>query len=174
MTARYCPYCAAPAESDWLFCQACARRLPGAAAEAMDERDERVASRWQAAQRCMEIGDLDDAERIAGELMDLGCDGGDHAALLGAISLRRARVEEAQELLDSALELSPLSPFVRLKRAEYWRVTGLNDKAIAELHEALRHAQAERVREELRKVLDRLKKDSRWNFPRASPFSRGK
>jgi hypothetical protein len=30
------------------------------------------------------------------------------------------------------------------------------------------------VREELRKVLDRLKKDSRWNFPRASPFSRGK
>jgi hypothetical protein len=42
------------------------------------------------------------------------------------------------------------------------------------LQEGLRHADSERVRNELREVLKKVKKDSRWNFSRASPFSRGK
>lgn len=171
--SRYCPFCASPAEADWLFCQACGRRLPGKMAGALDERDENVASTWQRALRHMETGDYDDAERAAAELMDLGCDAGDHAALLGAICLRRAKIDEALELLDRALEESPHSPFVRIKRAEYWRVIGLTPKAVEELQEGLRHAESERVREELRRILAKVKKYSRWNFPRASPFTRG-
>lgn len=170
--SRYCPYCAAAAEADWTFCQACGRRLPSATAGAMDERDERVAEAWQRALRHMETGDFDDAERAASELMDMGCDAGDHAALLGSISLRRARLDEALEHLDRALAESPHSPYVRLKRSEYWRAIGMTPRAIDELTEGLRCAGSERVRNELRKVLDKLKKDSRWNFPRASPFSR--
>jgi hypothetical protein len=47
-------------------------------------------------------------------------------------------------------------------------------KAIEELQEGLRRADAERERDELRAVLAKVKKDSRWSFARASPFSRGK
>lgn len=173
MVARYCPFCAAPAESEWSFCQACGRALPGAAAGAMDTRDSRVAEAWQRALRHIETSDFDDAERVAGQLMDLGCDAGDHSALLGSISLRRARLDDALEHLDRAVQESPHSPFVRLKRAEYWKAIGIPQKAIDEVTEGLRHAESERVREELRRVLERLRKDSRWNFPRASPFKRG-
>jgi predicted Zn-dependent protease len=122
----------------------------------------------------METNDLDDAERVTSELMDLGCDAGDVSAMRGAICVRRTRLEDALELLDRALEESPTSPFVRLKRSEYWRVIGMPQKAIEELQEGLRHADSERVRNELREVLKKVKKDSRWNFSRASPFSRGK
>jgi predicted Zn-dependent protease len=174
MAARFCPYCASGAESDWAFCQGCGRRLPGAAAGAMDERDQHVADTWQRALRHMETNDLDDAERVTSELMDLGCDAGDVSAMRGAICLRRTRLEEALELLDRAVEESPMSPFVRLKRSEYWRVIGMPQKAIEEIQEGLRRADSERVRNELRAVLAKVKKDSRWNFPRASPFSRGK
>jgi predicted Zn-dependent protease len=172
MSPRYCVYCAAAAESEWIFCQGCGKRLPGTSAGPNDERDELVAKAWQKALRHMETGDFDDAERVAGQLMDLGCDAGDHSALLGAIALRRTRIDEALEHLERAVEESPHSPFVRLKRADYWRVIGIPLKAIDELQEGLRHAESERVRNELRAVLAKLKKDSRWNFPRASPFSR--
>ena len=170
--ARYCPFCAAGAEPDWAFCQACGKRLPGAAAGAMDERDRAVAEAWQRAMRHMEMGDLDDAELAAGRLADLGCDAGDLAALSGSIALRRARIEEALELLDEALQKSPHSPYVHIKRAEYWKTLGMSQKAIDELQEGLRVAESERVRDELRKMLEKLKKDSRWNFARASPFGK--
>jgi predicted Zn-dependent protease len=169
MAARFCPYCASGAESDWAFCQGCGRRLPGAAAGAMDERDQHVADTWQRALRHMETNDLDDAERVTSELMDIGCDAGDVSAMRGAIQLRRSNLEEATALLDIAVEQSPHSPFVRLKRAEYWRAIGIPQKAIDEINEGLRHADSERVREELRRTLEKVRKESRWNFSRASP-----
>ncbi len=169
MAARYCPYCAAAAESDWAFCQGCGRKLPAAAVGAMEGRDQQVADLWERALRHIETNDLDDAERSASELMDRGCDAGDVSALLGAIKLRRYKLDDSLELLDRALEESPLSPFVRLKRAEYWRVIGMPQRAIEEITEGLRRADSQRVRDELRRVLEKLKKDSRWNFSRASP-----
>lgn len=172
--ARFCPHCSVPAEPDWNFCQACGRGLPGTAVGATDERDRRVADTWQRALLEMETGELDEAEQSTSELMDLGCDAGDVSALLASIMLRRARLDEALELLDRAVEESPMSPFVRLKRSEYWRVIGMPQKAIDELQEGLRRADSERVRNELRAVLAKVKRDSRWNFARASPFSRGK
>jgi predicted Zn-dependent protease len=172
--ARYCPFCAAAAESDWIFCQSCGKRLPGATVGALDGRDDRIAETWQRALRHVETNDFEDALRVVDSLMDLGCDAGDVEALLGSISLRQARIDEAQEHFDRAVAESPYSPFVRLKRAEYWRAIGIPQRGIDELTEGLRHAESERVRDELRKVLEKMKKDSRWNFPRASPFSRGK
>jgi predicted Zn-dependent protease len=174
MAPRFCPYCAAGAESDWAFCAGCGRRLPGTAAGAMDERDQLVADIWKRAMLQMETNELDDAARTASELMDLGCDAGDVSALRGSISLHRARLDEAIEFLDRALEESPMSPYVRLKRSEYWRAIGMSQNAIEELQEGLRRADSERVRNEIRAVLAKLRKDSRWNFTRASPFSRGK
>jgi predicted Zn-dependent protease len=172
--ARYCPYCSAAAEAEWKFCQACGRALPTAAVGAMDRRDTRIADVWQRAMLDIETNDLDDAERATSELMDLGCDAGDVSALLASIKLRRAMIDEAFDLLERAVEESPMSPFVRLKRSEYWRIIGFPAKAIEELQEGLRRAESERVRNELRAVLAKVKKDSRWNFARASPFSRPK
>ena len=172
MSTRYCVYCAALAESYWIFCQGCGKRLPGTSAGPNDERDERVAALWRQALHQMETNDLDLAEETASGLMDLGCDAGDLAALRGSIALRRARLEDALQLLDKALEESPNSPFVRLKRADYWRSIGISSRAIEEITEGLRHANSERSRDELRKVLDKLKRESRWNFSRASPWRR--
>jgi len=172
MSSRYCPYCAASAEGDWSFCQACGRKLPGTTSGAMEQRDERVADLWRKAMHCIELCDYDDAEAMAGELADVGCDSGDLAALRGAIALRQVRLEEAEELLDRAVQESPHSPFVRVKRAEYWKTLGMAPRAIEEVTEALRYAESERVRQELRVTLEKLKKDSRWNFSRASPVGR--
>jgi predicted Zn-dependent protease len=172
MSPRYCVYCAAAAESDWIFCQGCGKRLPGTTAGPNDERDRRVAGLWRQALHEMETNDLDLAEKTATALMDLGCDAGDLAALRGSIALRQARLDDAKELFDKAVEESPLSPFVRLKRADYWLSIGISSRAIDELNEGLRHAESEPSRDELRKVLEKLKKDSRWNFSRASPWRR--
>ncbi|MEO8457578.1 MAG: hypothetical protein ABI559_07195 [Chloroflexota bacterium] len=172
--ARFCPHCSAAAESDWRFCQACGKTLPGAVAGALDSRDQRVADVWKRAQLDLEMNDLEAAERTVSDLMDLGCDTGDVLALRAAISLRGAKMDEAIELLDRAVEESPMSPFVRLKRADYWRALGMNDLAIQELQEGMRRSDSERVRNDLRVVLAKLKKDSRWSFARASPFSRSK
>ena len=170
MSPRYCVYCAAAAEPEWVFCQGCGKRLPGTTAGANDERDSRVAALWRQALHEMETNDLALAEGTATTLMDLGCDAGDLAAMRGSIALRQARLDDAKELLDRALEESPLSPFVRLKRADYWLSIGITPRAVDELNEGLRHAESERSRDELRKVLEKLKKDSRWNFSRASPW----
>ena len=166
---RYCPFCATAAESDWVFCQACARRLPAATTGPLDGRDAHVADAWQRALRHMETNDLEDAERVITQLTELGCDAGDLNAMRGSMALRRARLDTARELLDAAVEESPDSPFVRLKRAEYWRAIGIASKAIEEITEGLRHCESERVREDMRRTLEKLKKESRWNFSRASP-----
>ena len=61
--SRFCPYCATPAESDWIFCQACGKRLPGPPRSgAMDKRDQAVAEAWRRALHHMEIGEVDAAE----------------------------------------------------------------------------------------------------------------
>ena len=110
MAGRFCPHCAAGAETDWAFCQACGRKLPAAVAGAMDQRDERIASIWVRAGRDIDAGDLGSAEGAAASLMDLGCDAGDVHALQGAIALRRGNVEESRALLDKAAEESPTPP----------------------------------------------------------------
>jgi len=172
MAARFCPHCAAGAEADWSFCQACGRRLPAAVSGALDQRDTRIASVWVRAGRDLDAGDLDAAEQAAAALMDLGCDAGDLHALSGAIALRRANLDEAQTLLDAALAESPYSPFVRMKRAEYWFAIGMTPKAKEEVQVALRYEDAPQVREQLQKLLERLKRDARWSFARASPFDK--
>lgn len=171
MSGRFCPYCAAPAEADWVFCQACAKPLPGS--ERTPE-DERLSALWKRSSRQLEDGDLQGADVTVSQLMDLGCASADLSALQGAIALRRVQLNDAIDFLDRAVREAPDSPYVRLKRVEYWLAIGMANRAVEEVEAAIKAAESDAVRARLKAVLQKLKRDSRWNFARASPTFRNR
>jgi hypothetical protein len=48
----------------------------------------------------------------------------------------------------------------------------MTPKAVEEIQAALRYEDAPQVREQLQKLLEKLKRDARWSFARASPFDK--
>lgn len=182
--ARFCPYCGQPRAEAWAFCQFCSKALPsahasdgasGAAAGAgvIDSSSTHDAELWRQAQVHMRKCEYDLAEQDVRALLASHPDHAETVALLGIVCLRRYRLDDAQGLLERAVELAPCSPFVRVRMAEYWLGLGVATRAQGELQQALVCAAEDPVLyEQIRQRSEELRQKTRGSVVRSAALPR--
>ncbi len=136
---HYCPHCGRSVLATWKYCPGCAGLLPSAdSVRAGDPQGEQSIGptgdrRLDEALLRLREGDLDSAGDCIQQVLRESPGRAEAHALWGTISLRRYKVQEANQHLEEAVRLAPSSPFVRLKVAEYWVALGVPARAMEEL-----------------------------------------